>query len=143
MTQKSSAFCATTRCIGIICLSDKREFIILIYAGPLTHAAIKYLAAFRLNGGGREERRRRVPQTRPERSKSRMHLSTILVPLSPGPYGISRSVGSNGSDGERAGHRRGGRKRTRKRREGRKAKVRAGRRKRPRQDVGSCLPAGG
>lgn len=58
----------------------------------------------------------RVPQARPERSESRMHLSTILVPLSPGPYGISRSVGSNGGDAERAGTPRGGRKRGQKRR---------------------------
>lgn len=34
-----------------------------------------------------------MPQARPKHGESRMHLSTILVPLSTGPYGISRSVG--------------------------------------------------
>lgn len=103
IVKKTVLFCKTTRCVGIICLSANREFIILIYAGLFTllHATIKYLAAFRRNRGeGEREGGGRVPQARPERSKSRMHLSTILVPLSPGPYGISRSVGNGG---ERAG----------------------------------------
>jgi len=89
-----------------------------------------------------EEKKRggeRVPQMRSKRSKSKIHLSTILVPLSPGPYGISRSVGSNGGERAEHGEEEG---RGQERKEG-KAKVRAGRRKRPRQDVGSCLPAGG
>jgi len=61
----------------------------------------------RPNEEEREERGRggRVP--RPERSKSRMHLSTILVPLSSGPYGISwaamAATAARGQKEERGG----------------------------------------
>lgn len=87
----------------------RNQFIIVIYAQfvgffcAFTHtAAIKYLAAFKFNGG--KERRERGKEGAEDachkRGKSGMHLSTILVPLSPGiPYGISRSV----DDDERAG----------------------------------------
>lgn len=91
----------------------RNQFIIVIYAQlvgffcAFTHtAAIKYLAAFKFNGGEGEERERERGKEGTEDAchkcgKSGMHLSTILVPLSPGiPYGISRSVDD---DDERAG----------------------------------------
>jgi len=63
-----------------------------------------------------------------------------------GSNASNASNGSNGNEREREREeeeRKGEEGRRQQKRQGRKAKVRAGRRKRPRQDVGSCLPAGG
>lgn len=110
-----------------------------------THAAIKYLTAFRLNGGGREERGRRARAT--SASEARRVEDAPVHHLGPTLFGpvwhlaVGRSVGRSAAATAATHGERG--RRGQERREGRKAKVRAGRRKRPRQDVGSCLPAGG
>lgn len=128
-------------------LSDRRKFIIVMYArwaqcrvGPAV--ALLPSISWHLGSNGAEERRKdRREGEREERSRGTsllgkredMHLSTILVPLfRRAPYGISRPVGFAANDDGDGGQ--GGRK---------GGKVRAGRRKRSRQDVGSCLPAGG
>lgn len=82
-----------------------------------------------------------MPQARSECCKTRMHLSAILVPHSLGPVWHLAATPMTGrrkvTDQEKENEE------SKREREKKAEGERAGRRKRPRQDVGSCLPAGG
>lgn len=86
-----------------------------------THAAIKYLTAFRLNGGGREERgeegacHERVRSTASRGCTCPPSWShSLRARMASRGRSVGRSVGSSGGDARREGKKRTGEKRRKK-----------------------------